>query len=324
LNYTAVDYYPETLPNQYTQQILLSVQKQFPAQILLDTSYVYTRGMNLNFTRDIDQVPESQLSAGTQPYPQFSSVGAVYFDGHSNYNALQLRAVKKMSQGITFTVNYAWSKTMDTGTSNGHATDVDVWQNAYDPAANYGTSLLNIANSLTGSATYELPFGHGRQFALHGVADEVVGGWRISGVFQAHGGLPFTPTMSYDGSNSKAVSCYCGFAWLPNVIGSAKLSHPSISQWFNPAAFAAPATDTFGNEGRNSLYGPSWRDVDLSLSKSFTLPEKINFEVRADAFDSLNNPNFTQPNASIGSASAGTITGANSYRQIQLGGRLTF
>ena len=325
LNYTAVDYYPATLPNQFTEEILLSVQKQFPGQILLDTSYVYTKGVNLNFTRDIDQVPESQLSAGTQPYPQFSSVGAVYFDGHSNYNALQLRGVKKMSQGVTFTVNYAWSKTMDTGTSNGHATDIDVWQNAYaGPAGNYGTSLLNMANSLTGSATYELPFGHGREFALHGVADELAGGWRISGVFQVHGGLPFTPTMSYDGSNSKAVSCYCGFAWLPNVVGSAKVSHRSISEWFNPAAFAAPAADTFGDEKRNSLYGPSWRDLDLSLSKTFTLREKVNFEVRADAFDSLNSPNFGQPNASIGSASAGTITSANTYRQVQLGGRFTF
>jgi hypothetical protein len=60
------------------------------------------------------------------------------------------------------------------------------------------------------------------------------------------------------------------------------------------------------------------------LSKTFTLPEKINFEIRADAFDSLNNANFGQPNASIGSGSAGTITSANTYRQVQLGGRITF
>ena len=331
LNYTAVDYYPATLPDTYTQEILLSIQKQFPGQIVLDTSYVYTRGMNLNFTRDIDQVPASELSAGTQPYPQFSSVGAVYFDGHSNYNALQLRGTKRMSQGVTFVVNYAWSKTMDTGTSNGHATDVDVWQNAYDPAANYGTSLLNVANSLTGSATYELPFGQGRQFVLHGVANEALGGWRLSGVFQAHGGLPFTPTMSYDGSNSKAVSCYCGFAWLPNVVGNAKVSHPSVTQWFNPAAFAAPTADTFGDGTRNSVYGPPWRDVDLSIGKTFTFPEKVNFELRGDVFDSLNNANFAQPNSSISStpalslaAGSGTITSANSYRQMQVGGRLTF
>ncbi len=70
-----------------------------------------------------------------------------------------------MTHGISFLVNYAWSKTMDAGTSNGHYETIDVWQNAYDPAANYGLSQLDVPQSLNGYATWELPFGKGRDFA---------------------------------------------------------------------------------------------------------------------------------------------------------------
>jgi hypothetical protein len=160
---------------------------------------------------------------------------------------------------------------------------------------------------------------------LHGVADEAFGGWRLTGVFQAHSGVPFTPVVgSADQSNSQASQCYCGFAWLPNVVGNPKLSNPTISEWFNTAAFAVPATDTFGNAGRNMLRGPHWRDVDFSLGKTFWLGDRYHLEVRADAFDALNNPNFAQPSASVGVAGGGVITSANTNRQIQLGGRFTF
>ena len=326
-NGQGVYYYPEHMPIEYYQESLLSIQRQLPASMLADISYVFTKGTHLNFNRDVDQTPESKLSLGAtgEPYPQYPYIWGAIFDGYSNYNAVQLRLEKRMAHGIQFMVNYAWSKTMDAGTSNGHYETVDVWQNAYNVAANYGLSQLDVPQSLNGFATWELPFGQGRTVGLHGVADEALGGWRLTGVFQAHSGVPFTPTVgSADESNSQAAQCYCSFSWFPNVVGNPKLSHPTINEWFNTAAFAVPSPNTFGDARRDMLRGPTWRDVDLSLGKTFWLGEGFHLEVRADAFDSLNNPNFGQPSAGVGVAGAGIITYANTSREIQLGGRFTF
>jgi outer membrane receptor protein involved in Fe transport len=326
-NGQSVYYYPVHMPIEYYQEALLSVQRQFPMHFLVDASYVFTKGTHLNFNRDINQVQEGALGTGNSPYPQFNSIQGAIFDGYSNYNALQLRVEKRMSHSISFLFNYAWSRTLDAGTSNGHYETVDVWQNANDVAANYGPSQLDVPNTINGYATWEIPVGRGRHFALHGVADEALGGWRLTGVYQVHSGIPFTATMGgTDNSGSQAVQCYCGYSWFPNVIGNPKLSHPTINAWFNTAAFATPTTNTFGNERRNMMRGPAWRDLDISVGKTFWIPDRYHLEIRADAFDALNNPNFGQPNSSVGTGvtGGGVISSANSNRLVQLGARFTF
>jgi outer membrane receptor protein involved in Fe transport len=334
-NYKEVTYYPRKRQNTYYQQILLSVQRQFPLRTLLDVSYVHNKGTHLGFTRDIDQNPASKMTAGTNcysgvsEYPLFCSISAVLYDGYSNYDALQLRVEKKASHGLSFIFNYAYSKTLDTGTGSGSNAAVDVWQNAFDTQANYSLSTLNMKNSINGSATYELPFGAGKQFSLRGWSDDVLGGWRLTGVYQVHSGIPFTVTTSNNGSDlsgSGANECGCEYSWLPNVVGTPKLSHPTTSEWFNVAAFQTPTSGTFGNERRNSLLGPSWRDLDLSLGKNFQIVDKTRFELRLDSFNILNHPNFEQPATATGTnvAGGGVINYANGARNIQIGGRLTF
>jgi outer membrane receptor protein involved in Fe transport len=328
-NGQGIYYYPKHMPVEYYQESLLSIQRQLPQNMLLDVSYVFTKGTHLNFNRDINQTPASKLSQGAAgaPYTQYSYIWGAMFDGYSNYNALQLRLQKRMSHGISFMFNYAWSKTMDSGTSNGHYETVDVWQNANDTAANYGLSQLDVPHTINGYATWELPFGKGRQWGLHGVADEAFGGWRLTGVFQAHSGIAFTPVYGgTDESNSQAAQCNCGFAWLPNVVPGVnpKEAHPTINKWFNTAAFEEAAVNTFGNARRNMLRGPSWRDVDFSLGKTFWIPNRYHLEIRADVFDAFNNPNFSQPSSSVGVSGGGMITSSNTSRSMELGGRLTF
>lgn len=339
-NYQDVTYYPQHRPSSYYQEVLFSVQHELPFRMLVDTSYVFTKGTHLGFTRDINQVPEGELSGygskytscynDPSAYPLFCSIAGVLFDGYSNYNALQFRLEKATSHGLNFLFNYSWSKTMDSGTGSGNNAGVDTWQNAFNIASNYGLSTLDMRNSINGSATYELPFGVGKRFALHGVTDQLLGGWRVTGIFQIHSGIPFTATTSNNGvddSGSEANQCGCGFGWRPNLVGNPSVSGPSVNQWFNTAAFATPATGSFGNERRNSLIGPNWRDLDMSLGKTFLLPRGTSFEVRADAFNSFNHPNFSQPNSATGTGvvGGGVITStAASGRDIQLGGRLTF
>lgn len=340
-NYDNVSYYPQHRPAAYYQETLLSVQHELPGQMLVDVSYVFTKGTHLGFTRDVNAVPPSLMSGfasgaynscynDPSAYPYFCSISGFLFDGYSNYNALQFRAEKRYSHGLSFIFNYAWSKTMDSGTGSGNNATPNVWQNAFDVAANYGLSTLDMRNSINGSATYELPFGQGKMVGLHGIADEALGGWRVTGVFQVHSGIPFTPTTSNNGaddSGTEASQCSCGFSWLPNVVGNPKVSSPGYQQWYNPAAFATPASGTFGNEKRDFLIGPNWRDLDLSLGKTFRLYENLHLEVRADSFDAFNHPNFSQPSTATGTGvvGGGVITStAASNRIIQLGGRFSF
>jgi hypothetical protein len=344
-NYSGVEYYPRNMPTDFVQQLLLSVQHQFAGGILVDTSYVNTRGTNLNFATNINQAPANELGCTGyncgNPNPIFNSIAAQIYDGWSNYNALQIRLQKRMTYGLNFQVNYAWSKSLDTGTGNGHGSGIDIYQNAYSPAANYGLSNFNAANTIAGQVAYELPFGVGRQFALHGVADQIAGGWRVSSIFQWHSGIPFTPVIQ--SSVAEGIdpgldsSIAAGSTLYPNLVGNPKLSNPTLTEWFNPAAYADPAPGTFGNSGRNTLIGPSFYNADLSVGKSFRLPrEGMRLEIRADMYDVFNHINFNNPDANVGytgsgalaDSTAGTITGPAAYnsnrRIIQVGAHFIF
>ncbi len=357
-NYSSAEYYPRDMPTVYVQQLLFSVQHEFARGLLLDTSYVYTRGANLNFATDINQgtTPGSTAVGGFEctsfyhcgnPNPVFNSIAAQIYDGYSNYNALQLRLQKRMSFGLSFQVNYAWSKSLDTGTGNGHGSGIDIYQDAYHPSANYGLSDFNSANTVVGQIAYELPFGRGRQFALHGPLDQIAGGWRLSSIFQWHGGVPFTPVIQSSvagGIDPGLTPAFgAGATLYPEQIMSPNVSSPSRTQWFNPAAFTNPTFGTFGNIHRNDLIGPGFTNVDLSIAKEFPLHESISLEIRADMNNVFNHINWSNPDANVGyggspcpangpnagldlaDCTAGQITSpVGGTRIIQLGAHLRF
>ena len=343
-NFSSVSYYPQNMPTDYVQNLLVNVQRALPGGMLVDTSYVNTRGTNLNFATDINQAPVSKLGCTGyncgNPNPIFNSIQAQIYTGWSNYNALQVRVQKRYSYGLSFQVNYAWSRLLDTGTGGGHGSGVDIYQNAYNPAVNYGLADSNATHTLAGQIVYEVPFGKGRQYAFHGLVDQVVGGWRVSSVFQWHSGVPFTPIIQNSIADAidpgLAPSLSAGSKLYPTLVGNPSVSNPTPGQWFNPAAFANPAPGTFGNTGRNTLIGPGFTDVDISLGKTFPLHwERIRLDIRADAYNAFNHVNYANPDANVGYTSgvladptAGRITGPaggnGNMRIIQLGARLTF
>jgi outer membrane receptor protein involved in Fe transport len=338
-NFSTATFYPRNMPTNFVQQWLLSVQHEFAGGILLDTSYVYTRGTNLNFATDINQAPANLLGCTGyncgNPNPIFNSIQGQIYDGWSNYNALQVRLQKRMSYGLNFLVNYAYSKSLDTGTGNGHGSGVDEYQNAYSPAANYGLSDFNATHIFTGQIVYELPFGSGRQYDLHGVLNQIAGGWRVSSVFQWHTGVPFTPvvqnTLAQSIDTGLDSSLGNGSVLYPDLISSPSVSNRSIHGWFNPAAYTVPCsqfysfvdkqeectpgTQHFGDAGRNALIGPRFSDVDFSVSKMFPLPwEGMNLEFRADMFNVFNHVNYANPDANVGyDCTGGTATAACTF-----------
>jgi len=237
-----------------------------------------------------------------------------------------------VSRGLTFRANYTFSKTMDEFTSPGSCctSDSGAWQNAYDPRSMYAVASYDVPQLWSGSAVYELPFGRGKQLLNQGgLLNTFVGGWQISGVYQVHSGVPFTPLMAYNLSG--AIN---GSAWWPNRICNGTLSHPVVTTnsptttgWFDTSCFVAPAEYTYGDSRRDILRGPDWRTVNLALAKHFALRklgESGQLEMRVDAYDIANHPNFGQPNSSIGSGAEGSITSANTNRNLQVGAKLSF
>ncbi len=328
LNGASIDYYPYNAPIPYIQQAHLDVQHQLPDGVFLDVGYVWTRGLHLPWFANYDQVPEDLLGPGNaearEPYPQYTGLYGNFYDGVSNYNSLEITAKRKFSNGLLFAANYTWSKAEDTQTvSNWGGGDSGLVQNSYDTMADYGLANMDMPNIFNAYFVYELPFGTGKHFVNRGgIANEVIGGWELSSVLQVHSGSPFTPIMGTANLSGSLQN-----DWYPNRIANGTLANPSISEWFNTAAFVEPAEYTFGDAGRNVLLGPSYKDLDLSLSKSFPiskLHEGAAFQIRADALDMLNNPDFGFPNSSIGTLGVGVISSANMSRIIQVGARLTF
>jgi hypothetical protein len=165
-----------------------------------------------------------------------------------------------------------------------------------------------------------LPFGRGKALVYQpGIARAILGGWQVSGVSAYQTGLPFTPILSFDPTNT-------GTTARPNVVpGVAFYPSPSRTSWFNSAAFVAPAAYTYGNAGRNILRGPNTFNTDVGLLRSATFKEKYNLQFSAQAFNVFNTPQFGLPNNTIGVSTTGVITTVvTPERQLQLGLHLQF
>lgn len=343
-NGTYSAFYPRNMPRTYVQQVLAGVQHELHGGILLDGSYVYTHGSNLNWTTNVDAVTASNMGCSSgwwacNPNPNFPYISGMNFNGWSNYSALQLRVEKRMSSGLQFQANYAYSKSLDTGTSRGWGSGgVDVYQDPYSAASNYAPSATDIRHFLVGQVVYELPFGSDRQYKLHGVLNAIAGGWRLSTIAQWHTGLPFTPQISHgcafngqcsggapplDPGLSTCWSCTLYAVKVGDPYSG--VSHSAQGLWFNPAAYTNPAPGTFGQNLRDSLYGPRLLNMDFGIGKIFSITERVKFELRADSFNVLNHINYGNPNSAIDAGGAGTITSiANTPRIWQLGGKLSF
>lgn len=358
-------YYPRNTPILKQYQWSFSVQREFGGGMMAEAAYVGNHGSNLPFPADTNQVPANLLlqsvanpsnAQNLRPYPQFSSFGGDSYNAISNYDALQLTFTKRLSYGLQFSVNYTWSKMLDEQDSSGWGSRAgnQLYQDAYNPKLNYGLSNFDLPNMFKGDLVYDLPFGKGRKFLnSNSVVDAILGGWQLGTTFVFESGLPFNPVVGATNQPGTLTGGPSGGSLYPDLIGNPNVSNQTINNWFNtcttlldgtnfPAgcsnpAWAVPAPGHFGTAGRNILRGPGIQDVDFSLGKNFRFPlphESGNLQIRFDALNGLNHPNFDLPGNSVGTSSAGVITGTtgnynttnNSFAQrtIQLGARFSF
>jgi len=249
-----------------------------------------------------------------RPYQPWADILALRGAGDSTLHQLQLEAVKRYSAGLSLQIEYSWNRSLDNTPIVGGP------QNPYNTANDRGNSDQVRRHIFTAAYTYELPFGPGRKFLTRGgAAGKIVGGWGVSGITYLRTGQPFSVGFNNTGG--------AWYANRPNVtrVGNLPRSERSILRWFDASGYTVPAQFTFGNAGRNMLFGPGDIVFDVSVLKDTSINERFKTQFRAEFFNMPNHANFGNPGANISvAASLGRITGAGDPRQIQFGLKLIF
>jgi hypothetical protein len=316
------------LRTPYMQQWNLNVQRQLGRSRVLEVGYVGSKGTKLLTARDINQPRPSPVSPNPRPNPFFDDIDIIESRANSNYHALQARLQQRLSNGLALLASYTYSKSLDDASNFfTSAGDPNFPQDSGNARAERGRSNFDVRQRLSVSYTYDLPFGKGQRYAHEGgFLSSLLSGWQTNGVVTLQTGRPFTVALLSDIDNSNTGRSNLGFGAndRPNVVGDPRLSNPTPDRWFNTSAFAFPPFGTFGNSGRNTLDGPGFQNVNASLVKNTQLGESVRLQLRAEAFNLFNHPNFNLPDNFLGSPTFGRILSAQSPRHLQFGVKLLF
>jgi hypothetical protein len=239
--------------------------------------------------------------------PLITNISTTASRGHSNYNGLQASLRQRAARGLEYLASYTLGSAKANqlgyyGSGGFTAAEGTYWMNAYDPEANYGPAFFDVRHNFVLSASYELPYG--RDKSESSAASAVLGGWRVSGIFQARSGFPIT-VLDGRGSSLQAVRG----GERPNCIGDPVPANQTLDHWLDISAFQRAAAGTWGNCGVGIARAPGYQNLDLTLSKRFSVGGPRYAEFRAEAFNVFNRANFRAPARDINSPNTfGQIT----------------
>ena len=305
------------LRNALSQQWNLTVEQQVLGNIGLRLTYLgnkVTRVPWYNYNRNLPLVQQAGTLQSMRPYQPWSDITTLDTNANSFTNQMQVEVNRRMTAGLYLMMNFTWNKSID------NAATVGGPQNPYYAAGDRGNADGVRQHNMNLSGTYLLPFGYQQRFLNgKGWLSQFIGGWNLAVIAQIRSGLPFTVTFTPSLSG-----------WYSTRADASGISpdvpNPGIAQWFNPAAFKAPAPFTFGNAGRNILFGPGLWNLNTSLVKEFRLQEIARVQFRGEAFNMPNHASFGNPSASLNSTSTmGRVSGTSvAARAVQFALRVTF
>lgn len=342
VSFTAFD--PHS-PSQYVEQWNLSLDKSLGQNTSVEVGYLGSRGFHLQRAHLVNNTlpgpgplgprrPFKTLTflGGTtltpsstdaiiqsQTFP-VSTINLLENSAQSWYDAGYINIRRRYSHGFSLLANYTFGKNLTNAPDFRSPMDESaIPQNDRDLALEKGLGC-DTRHRFALSSVYDIPAYRRAEWARLITED-----WHISTVYQYQNGMPFTISVFGDTANSGTV-----LGENPvraNVTGKPVFGPGThtAAEWFSPAAFAAPPAFTYGNVGRNTVYGPPTRTLDLAIARSFTFTERMAFQFRAEAFNALNQINFGTPNRFVNTPQFGTITMAMTPgREIQLSARLSF
>jgi hypothetical protein len=270
-----------------------------------------------NFTGTIGQA--------LKPFPQYSGISDPWLDvGNSAYHSLQVSLNHRLSHGLSFMINYTFSK------------ELDDLSGVRDPNKDFlerGPGSIDRPNVATATFVYQLPIGAGQKWnSGNKVLSAAMSHWQFSGIFTFSSGAPLTISDSNCVSGGILGTCYpnysAGFSGPIWINGTPGTGNVATTAYLNKAAFADPAPYTVGDVARSapfSLYAPHTADVDISVRREFRIVERVKLAFQADAFNINNAVHFAAPGTNIDSATFGIFSSmANQPRKLQLSARVSF
>jgi len=329
-------------PAQYIQQWSGSIEKSLGAETTLEVGYLGSHGVHLQRSHLINNAPPgpgaigprrpfrtlsflpgmvlpTNITVANTTFP-VSGINLLENSAQSWYDAGYVNVRRRFARGWTFLANYTFAKNLSDAP--------DFRSPMFESAAPQNNANLSLEKGLACdvrhrfalSTVFDIP-----SWAVSGFAHKITKDWRLSVIYQAQSGFPFTISVFGDTANA-------GTLLGENPIRANYTGQPvfgpgtrTANSWFNTAAFATPAAFTFGDVGRNTLYGPGRRTLDLALQRDFAISENIKLQLRAEAFNALNHTNLGTPNRFVNTPQFGAITEAGTPgREIQLGLRLSF
>ncbi|MBN8733397.1 MAG: TonB-dependent receptor [Acidobacteria bacterium] len=291
-----------------------SLQHQLPKSFLAQVAYVGNVGRNQltrTYVNTLDPVTRRR------PLSTFGQIDEKRFDGVTSFNGLQASLSRSFTRGLLFQAQYLYGKAISDNSGSGEGGQI---QNVACRACDRGSADYDIRQTFTANYVYQLPFARAQRY----------GGWDLSGLFTARTGRPFSVLATRaagvvpSGQTQNQRADYIG--------GDPYLASPGPDGWLNRAAFAAPASGTYGSAGRNRFNGPGLWQFDLGLSKQFRVTEAVNIDFRTEFFNLFNRAQYGNPVNNIVTPTFGRIlttandgaTGAGTSRQIQFALRLSF
>jgi trimeric autotransporter adhesin len=348
----------------YVQQYMMDIERQLPFDIIVRASYIGAHGNNFLNVVNVNQMPDSAMAAaagaGTNlstkvnnplyaatvggypstgiisnktyaqgqfllPFPQFAAVGVSESDGYSWYNAMALRAEKRLTQGLTVLATYTWSSNWDN--IWGTASQVFYTYGAQDfnnPQGEYARSINSIPNRVTVASTYVLPVGKSQHFLsnLSGfggtLLDAVVGGWQVNYEQIMQNGVPISVTQTDLSSGTYGTTGFGGAYQRPSLAPGMDPHDACISgkpqsklgvfytaataerEYLNINAFSPTLPYEYGNVSRSlPCRAPGADSASASLNKTFNIHERFNFQFRAEALNIWNTPQFGYPTTTM-------------------------
>ncbi len=344
----------------------LRIEQQLSPSTSLTLGYAGSHGDHQILSGDLNE-PAFQLCQATK-CPASLALGTVYYpstnkrnplvsnttswfsSGSSSYHALEVDLRRSFSRGFALRANYTFARNLDDGSA--WNTSVSANTPAFVsvpglPRLDWGPAATDVRHLAAINSSYDLPLGKGRALASSAgpLINHAIEGFTLASIVSVQSGFPFSPQLGYNPTGSGDTRNPVRPDSNPHFTGRRYASGSSaarVAQFFNPAAFSAPAYGTVGNLGRDTLTGPNYTDWDLSLAKSTALAEGVRAELRGEFFNVLNHTNLGTPNevvyssgasqgsaasqnaAAVTSPTAGVITSAATSRQIQISLKLLF
>jgi hypothetical protein len=321
----------------------LRIEQEIAPHTTLTAGYIGSHSYHQILSEDMNE-PVPLYTAAGQPYytsgeadanPALANSTSWVSQGVGLYNALELDVRRTYANGLQLRGNYTYSKNLD----DGSAWNTSVSGNTpafvefpLDPKLDWGPAATDVRQAASINGSWELPFGLQKRYLSHESApvNFLASGWTASAILGVQTGFPFTPQLGYNPTGNGDTRNPVRPNWNPAFSGN--LYPHTAGEFFNPSAFLAPATGTYGDVHRDSLTGPGLSELDFSAVKNSRITERLGLQFRAEFFNILNHTNYLTPNEVVYSSAtsgisptAGVVTATSTTsRQIQFGAKLQF